>query len=139
MIEHLTTDEAIAFLREAMRVLQPGGWLRLAAPDLKRLARAYIDGRVDANRFVESTLMTWERPRGLLRRLKMAVAGPRHHLWMYDGASLSSLLSKIGFRDVTELAAGRTTIPDPGALDLAERAEESIYVEARKPLLPEAA
>lgn len=133
MIEHLTRDEAAAFLREAMRVLRPGGWVRVAAPDLGKLARDYVGGRFDANRFVELTLLAWERPRGALERLKLAVAGPRHHLWMYDGASLVRLFQELGFCDVAELPAGRTSIQDPGALDLAERAEESVYVEARKP------
>jgi len=133
MIEHLTRDEAAAFLREVLRVLQPGGWVRLAAPDLGRLARDYVDGRSDANRFVELTLLAGERPRGALQRLKGVVAGPRHHLWMYDGASLMRLCREVGFGEVVERSAGQTSIPDPGALDLSERAEESIYVEARKP------
>jgi len=133
MIEHLTRDEAALFLREAMRVLRPGGWVRLAAPDLGKLARDYVGGRVDANRFVELTLLAAERPRGALERLKLAVAGPRHHLWMYDGASLVRLFQGLGFCEVVDLPAGRTSIPEPGALDLSERADESVYVEARKP------
>ena len=39
MIEHLDRHEARAFLDEVKRVLQPGGVVRLAVPDLSRLAR----------------------------------------------------------------------------------------------------
>ena len=59
--------------------------------------------------------------------------GARNHAWMYDGKSLTKLLEKHGFREVTLLPAGQTTIPDPGELDLREREEETVYIEARKP------
>jgi hypothetical protein len=66
-------------------------------------------------------------------RLQVVLLGYRHHLWMYDAASLGRLLRAGGFVNVVALAPGVTTIRDPGALDLAERVEESVYLEARKP------
>ena len=134
MLEHLSREEADRFFGEVSRVLQPGGWVRIAVPDLKRIARQYVSGEFDADQFVESTLMAWERPRGLLGRVKMAVAGPRHHLWMYDGHSLSRRLEAHGLVDVVEVSPGRTNISDPGSLNLSERADESVYIEARKPI-----
>ena len=56
----------------------------------------------------------------------------RNHRWMYDGSSLARLVTEAGFRDAKVLAAGETTIPDPGALNLRERERESCYVETRK-------
>jgi hypothetical protein len=52
---------------------------------------------------------------------------------MYDGASLARLLVGEGFEDPVRLRPGETTIADPGALDLREREEESLYLEARAP------
>jgi hypothetical protein len=49
---------------------------------------------------------------------------------MYAASSLIRLLERHGFGDARELPAGQTTIPDPGPLDLREREEESVYVEA---------
>lgn len=132
MLEHLDSTEARAFLCEAWRVLVGGGHLRIAVPDLSKLVQTYVtDG--DADAFVARTLMTMQRPRGLLAKARLLLAGPRHHLWMYDAASLSRLLEGAGFVQVSACPRGETTIPDPGHLDLAERAEESVYVEARKP------
>jgi hypothetical protein len=37
------------------------------------------------------------------------------------------------FAEVAVLPPGQTTMTDPGALDLTERAEESVYVEAVAP------
>jgi predicted SAM-dependent methyltransferase len=132
MLEHLDRQEARLFLAEAMRVLRPGGVLRLAVPDIRKLVQNYI-ATGDADEFIASTWMCAPRPRSLTESLRMLVLGPRHHNWMYDGTSLSKFLLSQGFVNPVELAAGQTTIPEPGDLDLFERHEESVYVEARKP------
>jgi SAM-dependent methyltransferase len=132
MIEHLDRDEAGRFLAEVRRVLRPGGVLRLAAPDLRLLADDYL-ATGDADDFVRRTYLTQSRPAGLLPRVRSAVIGPRHHLWMYDGASLGGLVRRAGFTQVAVLPPGETAIADPGSLDLKERAEESVYVEAVSP------
>jgi SAM-dependent methyltransferase len=132
MIEHLDRREALAFLREVRRILRPGGIVRIAAPDLARFADEYSKTG-DADEFVASIHMGLARPVGILPRTKWALIGPRHHLWMYDGPSLSKLLSGAGFADVAIMPAGLTKIEDPGGLDLEERADESVYVEASKP------
>lgn len=132
MIEHLDRAAARGLLAEARRVLQPGGVVRIVAPDLKRLAEAYVAGG-GADAFVESTLLAHDQPVGLRGRLKIAALGKRDHAWMYDAASLSALVRAAGFDDVRALPPGVTSIPEPGALDLAERASESIYVEALRP------
>jgi len=132
MIEHLDRQAARRFLREVRRVLRPGGIVRIAAPDLSLLAAEYLAGG-DADTFVSRTSLAQERPRGLRARVQSAVVGPRHHLWMYDGDSLSALLRGAGFTDAAVLPPGDTGISDPGALNLKERAEESVYVEAGCP------
>jgi SAM-dependent methyltransferase len=132
MIEHLDRQEAKAFLAEVRRVLKPGGIVRLAAPDLARLIKSYL-ATGDADLFVARTHMSQARPHGLPGRAKMALMGYRGHLWMYDGMSLAALLEDAGFTDVSILPAGATKIANPGSLDLTERAEESVYVEAIQP------
>ena len=42
MIEHLTLDEARAFLREARAAMADGAWLRIVTPDPGGVARAYL-------------------------------------------------------------------------------------------------
>jgi hypothetical protein len=66
-------------------------------------------------------------------RLRWLVAGFRDHGWMYDGPSLCRLLQTAGFVDVGEVSAGHTMISDPGELNLREREDESVFVEARAP------
>ena len=86
----------------------------------------------DGDHFIESLFTCVDRPRSLLARLRDAFNGPRHHLWLYDEASLSSLLTRHGFHNATALPAGSTTLKQPGALNLWERMAESIYVEATR-------
>ena len=51
---------------------------------------------------------------------------------MYDEGSLCALLKDAGFVEARALPPGQTTIANPGALNLREREEESLYVEAEK-------
>jgi predicted SAM-dependent methyltransferase len=132
MIEHLDRSEARAFLTEVRRVLRPGGVVRIAAPDLSRLVSDYL-ATGDADTFVSGSHMGLDRPAGLRGWLRWALVGPRHHLWMYDGESLTRLLREAGFADAAVVPPGSTRIDEPGRLDLLERAAESVYVEAARP------
>ncbi len=130
MLEHLDRYEAGLFFKEARRVLRNGGIIRIAVPDLKRMLQEYARTG-DADEFLNSAYMTLPKPRGLMARLKYSLfSGFRHHHWMYDAGSMQKALALAGFSSVRVLQPGETTIPDPGALDLREREEESLYVEA---------
>lgn len=132
MLEHLDRIDAAKFMTEARRVLAPGGIFRLAVPDLEKMVSRYREQK-DADVFIEAMLLTQDRPRSLSQKIKMLFVGPRNHQWMYDGLSLVKLLDAFGFVNARILKGGDTTIVNPGALDLTEREEESVYVEAVKP------
>lgn len=129
MLEHLDQYEVVFFLREARRILCSSGIIRLAVPDIRMRAEKYIATN-NADAFIESNHMTTSRPRTLSKRLGILLVGTRHHQWMYDGFSLSRLLEAQGFVSPRILKAGETQINAPENLDLYERAEESVYVEA---------
>jgi predicted SAM-dependent methyltransferase len=42
VLEHFTQPHARVFLRECLRVLKPGGTVRVAVPDLERIAKTYL-------------------------------------------------------------------------------------------------
>ena len=131
MLEHLDNAEVILFLKETRRVMGADGMIRLVVPDLSKAISRYNQNQ-DADAFVESTLMCIPNPRSFLQRLRMAVIGNRHHLWMYDSKSLCKLLENNGFKNIKVLMSGETSLKDYGQLDLHERASESIYIEAVK-------
>ncbi len=131
MLEHLDRTEVDMFLKDASRMLCDGGIIRLSVPDLKKHVEQYIkSGNADA--FLEATLLCAPRPKTIAQRLRVFVAGARHHQWMYDAVSLSKLLEKHGFVKSRFFQAGETNIENYEPLNLYERASESVYVEAVK-------
>ncbi len=132
MLEHLDRDEASRFLKEARRLLVPGGVIRLVVPDIKKLADQYISTG-DADFFIKSTILWTNSPKSLLERAHLLIVGFRNHKWMYDGKSLSKLLGDHGFIQMRVVQSGETMIEKPAPLDLHERESESVYVEAVSP------
>lgn len=132
MLEHLDRAGASRFLKESYRVLAPNGIVRIVVPDINRMARHYLDDG-DADAFLEATHLCVPRPSALIQKIKFLAIGTRHHQWMYDGGSLSRLLRRHGFTEIEVMPAGKTRIPEPGALDLEERGAASVCVEASKP------
>lgn len=131
MLEHLDRADAERFLRAATRLLRPGGTIRIAVPDLKKLVDAYVASG-DGDAFMSASYLAEPRPKRLIPRLASVIIGERNHQWMYDGRSLSALLVRAGFVDARILLPGETGIERPGELDLRERERDSLYVEARR-------
>jgi hypothetical protein len=131
MLEHLDRQDAMMFLAEARRVLVSGGIVRMVVPDLEKSINSYIS-HADADLFIESIHVCVPRPRKLSERLRILLVGPRHHQWMYDGKSLCRLLNNCGFTEARNVPPGETRIKNPAHLDLCERTDESVYVEATK-------
>lgn len=132
MLEHLDRTQAQAFLKEVLRVLKPGGVIRISVPDLKIIVDQYLQD-LDADLMIESMGTCINNPQSMKEKFKYVLTGSRHHSWMYDRKSLIKLLIQSGFAHVQAMSPGETTIPDAGKLDLYERADASVYVEAMKP------
>jgi predicted SAM-dependent methyltransferase len=131
VLEHLDCRQVEQFLSEVRRILAPGGVLRIAVPDLGLFVERYRQSE-DADAFLESLRLAHEKPRLLsLPRVLLRLA--RGHAWMYDERSLTRLLREHGFTEATALPAGKTMMADTSGLDLREREDESLYVEARSP------
>ena len=127
VIEHVTREDASRLLSECYRVLKNGGVLRVSTPDAGLFLRSYSGDREFLNHpgFTESV----ETP---LDRINMMMREYGQHLWVYDAESLILLLRKIGFSAVVEQGYGVSIHPRMQQIDSAERAFESLYVEATK-------
>lgn len=126
VIEHLSRDDGLRLLCECQRVLADGGVLRLSTPDLGKYLRSYCTDRA----FLRSSPV----PPGLVTASDIVNRAMRDHghLWSYDEELLRLLLEQAGFREVTRESFGISSHKRMNGIDLAEREEESIYVEAAK-------
>jgi len=131
MFEHLSCEGAKSFLYEAKRILKNDGVLRIAIPDLKISVERYMANE-DADEFMNSLLVEAPPIKSLKQKVFLFMNGYRHHQWMYDGKSLSNLFREVGLKNIKVCAEGETSIKDSSGLDIFERAEQSVVVEATK-------
>ena len=125
VIEHIPRESAPRLLEECRRALEPGGVLRLSTPDAERYLRSYAgDGEFLRDpRFTEPSDTPLDRVNRMMRE-------SGQHLWVYDEASLRLLLERSGFKTAVRQEFGRSLHVRMANLDAAERAFESLYVEA---------
>lgn len=127
VLEHLSKRDCEDLLLRVQRWLKPSGVLRVVLPDLKRAAKSYVEGATDASQFVADThvaedgLRWWE-----------VLFGHIQHRWMYDAASFSQVLAKLGFREIRECEINQGRLPALNCLDIPSRQAESFYIEAAK-------
>ena len=136
VIEHLSPEEGIAWLREVRRMLRVGGLLRLSTPDLKR----YVDGYGDpSDEF-------YSRHRRHLAEMNIRDVPERRawminqifrfwgHRWIYDFEELRFATVAAGFSpaDVVKRTFRAGGDPEMCRLDHPIRSDESLYAEVRK-------
>jgi predicted SAM-dependent methyltransferase len=132
MLEHLTYAQGQGCLRECLRVLKPGGVIRVATPSLERIARLY-DGDDLQERYVRWAVETLE-PETDAPLPGVAINNffrSWGHRFIYDPATLRHALTEAGFVDVEERPIGELE------QHLAEQTEfneyETFVLEARRP------
>jgi predicted SAM-dependent methyltransferase len=126
VFEHIDTDFRLPVLRELLRVLQPGGTLRIVVPDCEQFVNAYI--RHDVEWFQTALGCSAGRAESLNTVFTMHT-----HRVIDDWESLSATLQKAGFPHVVRSSFNASAIPElrvdheaPG------RIRCSLYVEAQR-------
>lgn len=116
--EHLHRDyELLPLLCNLHRILQSGGVIRAAVPDLEKYLNRYNDKsirRLDAGREVN------------------AIFYNHQHRYMYDFCLLKDLLEGAGFRNVTRKNCGESVSPDLLVEKSSGDDNMTLYVEALK-------
>jgi predicted SAM-dependent methyltransferase len=136
--EHIDyTEEVPYFLSECYRVLQPGGVIRLIVPDATKYLEGYFQDGWE--------LLSKIRPLDSEHR-DLSLHGKYHtkmevvnvmfrngfqHKFAYDYVTLEFLLKKYGFSSIQPQGFGKSLIEEL-CIDQAERAPESLYIEAVK-------
>ena len=143
MIEHLPQRGGENLVRESLRVLRPGGRIRIATPDLNRIIALKRSDLSD----IERQYLAWQTA-----QIPNAMEGSPcftinsfvrawGHTFIYDFDTLKQILERNGYTDVGEYAPGESDVralrnlerhaeifPNP-AFNLVE----TMVVEATKP------
>jgi predicted SAM-dependent methyltransferase len=131
-VEHLDPREELPnFLRDCVRVLEPGGVLRIIVPDAARYLQAYC--RTDLDGFRELAVPD-PFPADLPTRMDV-INHIFHqwgeHRWAYDFETLSLRLRTAGFVAIEQVGYQRSLLPVL-AQDRDVHAPYSLYVDAVK-------
>lgn len=147
LIEHFSKYEATDMLKECLRALKPGGYIRVVVPDLELLARKYVER--DHNFFIDNSpernsqdtcladlFLMYFYPKKNREPIssflgKLYDKSTRWHMWHYDFESLSLMLKDCGFVDIKRRKYREGKVPDIEFLD--RFPNESLFVEAMKP------
>lgn len=127
LMEHLTLDEGRRCLRDWCRLLQPGGTLRIATPDLQYLVERYEGA------WHEQDWLALPEYAFIQTRAEMMNVAFRwwDHQYLYDGEELERRVREAGFGVVRRCALGESAVP--GLSGLETRADSLLVVEAAKP------
>ena len=126
-IEHVTKEDAARLLSECYRVLKAGGVLRVSTPDAELFLRSYAGDQkfLTHPSFSQEIDTPLDRVNYMMREYGL-------HLWSYDEELLTLMLKRAGFNSITRQRFGISLHPRMNNIDFADRAFESLYLEAVK-------
>jgi predicted SAM-dependent methyltransferase len=130
VIEHIDRFEGIEFVKEAYRVLRPGGVLKLTTPDLTNVCRIFLGQHEKAK--VEQFATTWisgDFSNEIWLNQIFLYYGHQH---VYSANSLTNILKQAGFSTVTPCAPQATTskFPQLAGIRMHNKADAPAWVYA---------
>ena len=129
-LEHMSLTDGAAFLHECVRVLKPGGILRIVVPDLRPIAQRYLADELLAENFLDEMCVLYSKyPSRLKTWLAPFVQYP--HKCMYDKAALARACWKAGI-GVTDRLPFDSGIEDIYKIEIESRTMDAVIIEGRK-------
>lgn len=126
VLEHVSYPVGTAFLKETLRVLQPGGVVRIAMPDLDDLIEGYCEDwrRFDWVRWPEFSFI---KTRAEMINIAFRWWGHRH---LYNQEELTRAFTEAGFRQLHFVENGESSYKDLQGLET--RRDSKLVAEAVK-------
>jgi SAM-dependent methyltransferase len=112
-IEHIPRSDVPAFLRECLRVLRPGGVLRLVLPDLEEMARTYLAHR-DAGEHERADFLVLEMIDQCVRREPGGELGQLYRRLRAGSAQASEMIAFVRERTGEDLGGNHSIAESQG-------------------------
>lgn len=125
-LEHLTVEEALVSLKDFIRVLKPGGVMRIAIPDLADPIRLYNSDNWKEDPGVKKWL-SFVQTKGELINICFRWWG---HKWLYDWEELERRLREAGAVNIKQCELRKSEHPE--LCDLETRNESTLIAEVTK-------
>lgn len=125
MLEHIYLAEARNLVKEAYRVMQPGGIIRLALPDGELWARQVLEGQGGEHFNERLNAYPVARPKG--RRQITFMLGGSAHKWQPTRDLVKDMLEDAGFTGFRELEYQQGDLPQVTEVEMRP---ESMFFEA---------
>lgn len=122
VLEHVPYSQAVFVLRETLRTLKPGCWVRISVPSIRTYMSEYLGAPVP-----DQIKTHIPHP-----AISVSFVTQMHeHRSTWDGSLMAAVLTEIGFQDARECpfrqgSDARILKDDP------VKSHDSVYVEARK-------
>jgi predicted SAM-dependent methyltransferase len=127
VIEHITVDEGRRCLADWFRVLEPGGVLRIATPDLEYVVERYHNAWRD-QAWLRLPEYAFIKTRAEMMNVSFRWWG---HQYLYDGEELERRLRDAGFSSVSRCRYGESTVAELAGLET--RPDSKLIMEAVRP------
>ncbi len=111
VIEHVTYAEGLSMLGESFRVLKPGGWIRIATPDLKKFVDLFQHPQDERQRRYIQWSMSVNHPQvkaGNECFVLNSFVRNWGHQFIYDSPTLRAALKEAGFVDFRLCSPGES-------------------------------
>lgn len=122
LLEHMTAEAGVRFLRECRRALCQGGTMRVAMPSLDVILEKSTNGD-----WRDQDWLTWPGSAFIQTRAEMLNMVFRwwDHRWVYDREELHRRLREAGFETINDVEQGESRIP---ALQNLETRRDSLLI-----------
>ncbi len=107
MLEHLSAEQGLQFLRECRRGLVPGGVVRIAMPSLDDILEKSVDGRWREQAWLQQPEWRFIATRAEMLNIAFRWWG---HEWLYDRNELHRRLREAGFEVIRDVEWGQSDL-----------------------------
>jgi len=127
VMEHITVEQGVACLKDWFRLLEPGGVLRVATPDLQYVIERY-GGDWKDQAWLKLPEYQFIRTRAEMINVSMRWWG---HRYLYDGEELERRMREAGFATIRRCAFRESPVAELAGLET--RPDSMLILEAVRP------